>query len=167
MVQTARRDAGAARDEQKAEKKKAAEPVVELPVDLVPGFKAIWNSPASWETVGESQLKAARVETDDGPVLRLTYSNVYGPVDGVELAVRYRRNPWKDAVLVEEIVDIDGDTQLRSDAGELVGETPWDATFDVEYPLPKGEFNVEIRLSSTAEGIDPPQVIDDWIVRVN
>ncbi len=151
----------------KQARQKPATPPPAPGIDHVPGFRALRNALASWETVGESLLQAARVETDDGPLLRLTYSNVYGPVDGIELAVRYRRNPWKEAALVEEIVDVDGNTVLRSEAGKLVGETPWDATFEVDYPLPKGEFVMDIQLSSPAEGIDPPQVIDDWVVTVD
>ncbi|MEM6512443.1 MAG: hypothetical protein AAF660_05480 [Pseudomonadota bacterium] len=151
----------------KAARKRGGEKTTEATVEQVPGFRALLDAPSTWESVGESRLVAARVDTGDGPILRLTYSNLYGPVDGVAIAVRYRRNPWKDAKRVEELVDIDGTARLRDDAGDLTGETPWHATFEVDYPLPKGEFVVEIQLYSPAEGIDPPRVIDDWTVRVD
>lgn len=148
-------------------------------VDLEPGCKAIGRSPHTWETVGESMLAAALVTDEDRSVVRLTYSNLYGPVDGVDLKVRLgdpaeptpedgaeSANDWLQAALVEEIVDDDGDILLRSQVEEFDGETPWYATFEVSLEIAAGKRLIEICVQSPAEGILEPVVINDWLLTI-
>lgn len=132
-----------------------------------PGCKAIRRSPWNWQLLGESMLMAAIVNEGDGTTARLTYSNVYCPIDGIELKIRLAGgSEWTATELVEEIVDQDGDVLFRSQADELVGETPWDGTFEAALDAPAGEHRIEISVSSPAEGIDEPMVIDDWQVKL-
>ncbi len=69
---------------------------------------------------------------------------------------------WIDTALVEELVDQDGELLTRASADEILGETPWDATFEAAVDLPSGPQRIEISVSSPAEGIDTPIVLDDW-----
>jgi ankyrin repeat protein len=146
-------------------------------------IRAIRKSKWTWELAGESVLLA---ETDpkkpkqEKPVIvRLTYSNVYGPVDGVQLFVHIG-NPdkptafddldsggkWQPVTMVEELLSIDGEEVDRSAVTEPVyGETPWDATYECQLNLPQGKHSIEIKVVSEIEGMTG--AISDWIVNVD
>jgi ankyrin repeat protein len=146
-------------------------------------IRAIRESKWTWELAGESVLLA---ETDpkkpkhEKPVIvRLTYSNVYGPVDGAQLYVRVgdpdkptafddldSGGKWQPVTLVEELLSIDGEEVDRSSLSEPVyGETPWDATYERELSFPQGKHSIEIKVVSEAEGMNG--VLSDWIVNVS
>jgi len=155
-------NAGAERTAQKPPKQR---------ISFEPGCKAIRRSPWNWQLLGESTLMAAIVDNGvnegGGTTARLTYSNVYCPIDGIELRIRLAGDTeWTATELVEEIVDQDGDILFRSMADEIVGEAPWDGTFEAALDAPAGQHRVEISVRSPAEGIDEPMVIDDWQVEL-
>ena len=144
--------------------------------------KAIRKSKWNWELAGESVLLAEttpRKPKHNKPVtVRLTHSNVYGPVDGAQLFVRVG-NPdeptafddldsgedWQTVTLVEELLSIDGEDVEPSTITEPVyGETPWDGTHECELSLPQGKHSIEIKVVSEIDGLTG--VIFDTIVNV-
>ena len=130
--------------------------------------KAIRGSRFSWELGGESMLLA---QTDPKQpaakrpfVVRLTHNNVYGPVDGVTLAIRADGN-WQTLELVEELLLVDGNDVDRSNLSEpIYDETPWDATYECELQLDSGEHVIAIKLDSDIDGLSGE--ISDWTVTV-
>lgn len=147
-------------------------------IEVIPGFRAILRSPHAWETVGESLLQAALLPLDSGQkaIVRLTYGNVLGPVDDVRLDVRVgdpadptdedgfgARADWQQAVLMEEILEKEGEPEPRDDGDEPEAEGPWHATFEAQLAIPAGPYSIEIGVLSPQEGVDAPVVISDWV----
>src|SRR5438445_12211504 len=118
--------------------------------------KAVRDSDVFWQLQGESELY---VETDPHPpiaktptVLRLTHSNTYGPFDEAEFFVRLgdlhqatkpndldSARDWVKAELVEQLVFVNDEEILRSEAEEpFEQETPWDGTYEAKLELPTG-----------------------------
>lgn len=108
--------------------------------------------------------------------MRLTYSNVLGPVDDVRLDVRVgdpadptdedgfgARADWQQAVLMEEIVEKEGEPEPRDYGDEPEAEGPWHATFEAQLAIPAGPYSIEIAVLSPQEGVDAPVVISDWV----
>jgi hypothetical protein len=145
-------------------------------------IKAIRESAWTWQLAGESVLFAA---TDPGQLIRnaaatvrLTHTNVYGPIDATRLFVRIG-NPgkptafddldsggqWQPMTLVEELISVDGEMVARSSVQEPVyGEAPWQATFERELTFSRGKHLIEIKVVSEIEGMTG--VISDWVVTV-
>lgn len=166
----------------------AAEPGTAVAPDM-PGVRfrdpylAIRESEAIWDLGGESTLLAALLpdppEANGEARVRLTHFNIYWPVDDVAFFVRLgdprSAKPldrpeaavdWVPAVLVEELVDVDDETMLRAEAGELAGETPWDGTFEAKLTFPAGTHLVEIKVVAPDDHFVPAGVIADWVVDV-
>src|SRR5687767_13224111 len=97
--------------------------------------KVIRDSETFWQLEGESDLYAITIP--DSPkagvasTVRLTHSNSYSPFDGAEFFVRVgdpdkptddddldSATDWIQARLVEELVTIDDEEMLRSEAHE-------------------------------------------------
>ncbi|UCH47171.1 MAG: hypothetical protein JSU95_13875 [Betaproteobacteria bacterium] len=151
--------------------------------DKTDAIKAIRKSKWTWELAGESVLLAEttpKKPKHDKPVtVRLTHSNVYGPVDDVQLVVRIgdpdqptafdahdSGGNWQPVTLVEELLSVDGEEVARSTVSEPVyGEAPWDATYECELTLSQGKHSIEIKLISEIDGM--AGVISDWIVKVD
>jgi len=145
-------------------------------------FKTKW----SWEIGGESVLFGQTIP--DRPVqgqetvVRITHSNVYGPIDHVTLFVRIgdpnqptefadldSAADWVEAQVVEEIVRVNDVEMHRADATEPFGreeEVPWDGTFEVALALPPGKQSIEIKIQSKSD-YPGSGVISDWIVDVD
>jgi hypothetical protein len=134
----------------------------------------------SWQLDGESDLNAATIP--DPPTagaattVRLTHSNQYGPFDDADLFVRIGDpdNPteqddldsasdWVQAKLVEELVYVDGEEMLRSEAEEpFEDETPWDGTYEAQLVLPPGRCSIEIKIVSRQPDVMRSLVLADW-----
>ena len=145
--------------------------------------RAIRKSKWTWELEGESVLLAAtdpkKPKHNKPVIVRLTYSNVYGPVDDVQLFIRIgdpdkptafddvdSGGTWQPLTLVEELLSIDGEEVDRSSLSEpIYGETPWDATYECELSFRKGKHSIEIKVLSEGEGMSG--VLSDWAVRVD
>lgn len=144
--------------------------------------KAVQDTENSWQLEGESCLAAITIPNP--PVLgtattvRLTHSNAYGPCDDVDFFVRIG-NPckptgekdldssadWIKAKLVEEIVSIDGDEMLRSEAKEpFKDETPWDGTYEAQLTIPSGKQLIEIKIISRCPELIASRVLAGWDV---
>ncbi len=146
--------------------------------------KAVRNSENFWELGGESELHAATIpDSPTGGVetcIRLTVSNSYGPVDGVDLFVRVgdpkkptdqddldSAKDWIEARLVEELVTVDGEEMLRSEAEEpFLEETPWEATYDAKLVFPAGRHSIEIKVVSHQPELLRSVVLSDWNITV-
>src|SRR5690606_26748939 len=105
---------------------------------------------------------------DDGEqwAIELNYSNVYGPIDGVELSTReadpeaptpadnpLSRNDWKKRIANEQWLDIDGEPVALSEVKESgYGETPWQAIY--RWTQSQHPECLEIWIKSPAEDID-------------
>ena len=138
-----------------------------------------------WELGGESTLHCETIPDPPNPrddtLVRITHSNVYGPVDGIEFFVRIGDpdNPtvfddqdsttdWVKTELVEEIVMVDDVEMYRSDATEPFGreeEVPWDGTFEARLRLPSGNSTIEIKVLSSGDLLQSG-VIADWIQQI-
>jgi hypothetical protein len=146
--------------------------------------KVVRNSKAFWQLEGESDLNALTLPdppTASQPTLiRLTHSNSYGPFDEADIFVR-RGDPdhptepgdldsatdWLKATLVEELVYVDGEQILRSDAEEpFEDETSWDGTYEVQLALPAGRQSIEIKVVSREPKVLRSMVIAGWDVKV-
>ena len=146
--------------------------------------KAIRESEISWQLEGESDL--AVITIPDPPManapttIRLTHSNSYGPFAEVEFFVRIG-NPdaptdpedldsasdWIKTTLVEELVNVDGEEMLRSEAEEpFEGETPWEGTFEAQLTLPRGRHIIEIKILSPEPDLQRSMVLNDWEINV-
>src|SRR3954469_1728457 len=105
--------------------------------------KVIRDSETFWQLDGESELYAVTIpdqpKATAATTVRLTHSNSYGPFDEAEFFVRVgdpdeptdqddldSESDWIKAHLVEELVTIDGEEMLRSEARKpFEDETPW------------------------------------------
>jgi hypothetical protein len=146
--------------------------------------KAIRDSETFWQLDGESELYA--VTFPDPPkagaatTIRLTHSNSYGPFDEAEFFVRVG-NPdkptdqgdldsasdWAQARLVEELVSVDGEERLRSEAQEpFEDETPWEGTHDAQLAIPAGRRSIEIKIISRHPELLRSLVLTGWDISV-
>jgi hypothetical protein len=146
--------------------------------------KAVRDSEDFWQLDGESELT---VETDPHPpqattptVIRLTHSNTYGPFDAAEFFVRRGElhqatkpddldsaRDWVKAELVEELVFVDDEEILRSEAEEpFEEETPWEGTYEASLQLPAGRQRLEIKIVSGEPELLRSIVLADWEVNV-
>jgi hypothetical protein len=145
--------------------------------------KAIQDSEDFWELEGESDLNVATIPAPPvagkPTIIRLTHSNSYGPFEQVEFYVRIGNldkptgpedldsaSDWVQAELVEELVDVDGEEQLRSEVEESDEETPWWGTYDAELVLPAGPQLIEIKIVSQEPELMSSVVLADWEVEV-
>jgi len=72
-------------------------------------------------------------------------------------------NDWVQAHLVEELVTIDGDELLRSEAQEpFDDETPWEGTYDAELVIPAGRRSIEIKIISRHPELLRSLVLTGW-----
>ncbi len=161
--------------------RKRVQPRRAKPVKSKP-IKAIRKSKWIWQLAGESVLLAEtdpkKPKQDNPVVVRVTHSNVYGPVDDIKLFVRIGKPDqpttsgdhgsgadWLPMKLVEELLSVDGEEIARASVTEPVyGETPWDATYECELTLSQGKHSIEIKFVSDVEGMSG--VISDWILTV-
>ncbi len=146
--------------------------------------KVVRDSETFWQLDGESHLYAATIP--DPPkagaptVIRLTHSNLYAPFDEAEFFVRVG-NPeaptaqddleshgdWVQADLVEELVSVDGEEMLRSEAQEpFDDETPWDGTYEAQLVLSPGRRSIEIKIVSQHPELLRSLVLADWDIVV-
>ena len=144
--------------------------------------KAVKDSDTFWQLEGESELQVTCLPdppmADEPTTVRLTHSNVYGPFEGIRIFVRVGdpANPtdfadldshddWLEADLIEEIVWVDDEEMLRSEAEEpFEDETPWDGTYEAQLILPKGKTSIEIKILSNEEELLASCVLSDWII---
>lgn len=144
-------------------------------------FKAIEDSPITYELTGESMLAAACLPdppTAKQPaIVRITHTNSLGPVGG-SLSVRIGdpQSPldaedfdtvadWTEATLVEESI---WDTKREAwtpRPQRIADDTMWRATYDAELHFAPGKHSIEIKFLS-----EHPEVcsivLADWQVRV-
>ena len=141
------------------------------------------DSPFVWEIGGESTLHAdtrpAPGDANGRTLIRITHSNVYGPVDFISLYVRVgdstrptafddldSSDDWLEMQLVAQSLFIDENEIDRSEAGEAYNpmeETPWRGTFEAMLDLLPGRHSIEIKVLSSNE-IMQSGVISDWHV---
>ena len=144
--------------------------------------KVIRDSETFWQLDGESDLYAVTIP--DPPkagaptTIRLTHSNSYGPFDEAELFVRVgdpdkptaqedldSASDWVSARLVEELVSVDGEEILRSEAQEpFEDETPWEGTYDAQLTIPAGRRSIEIKIVSRHPELLRSVVLTGWEV---
>jgi hypothetical protein len=147
--------------------------------------KAIRDSETWWQLDGESMLHAAVVpdppKANIPTIVRLTHSNCYGPFDEAEFFVRVgdparpsgqedlnSAKDWVKARLIEELVTVDDEEMLRSEAEEpFEDETPWEGTYDAVLNLPAGRRSIEIKILSRKPDLLRSMVLSDWGVSVS
>lgn len=146
--------------------------------------KSVRDSDNFWQLDGESELQAALLPAQpvaNAPVIvRLTHSNSYGPFDDADFFVRIgdpnqptapndlnSRRDWVKAALVEELVFIDDEELLRSEAEEpFEDETPWDGTYEAQLTFPPGAHSIEIKIVSRQPDLLRSCVLNDWYISV-
>jgi hypothetical protein len=143
-----------------------------------------FDTKLSWELGCESTIFCESIpnppQSGEETLVKITHSNVYGPIDDVEFYLRVG-NPdkptgfddldsaadWVRTELVEEIVMVDDVEMHRSKANEPFGqeeEVPWDGTFEAQIVFPAGKNSIEIKVSS--HGMIQSGVISDWVLNV-
>ncbi len=146
--------------------------------------KVIRDSETFWQLDGESELYAVTIpdppKAGAATTVRLTHSNSYGPVDEADLFVRVGdpKHPtgqhdlnsardWVQARLVEELVFVDGEEILRSEAQEVFeDETLWEGTYDAELVIPAGRHSIEVKIISRHPELLRSLVLADWEIVV-
>jgi hypothetical protein len=148
--------------------------------------KAIRESDMFWQLDGESDLSAI-ILPDPPPsgiatTVRLTHSNSYGPFDEAEFHVRVgdpdkptdqgdldSASDWAKAQLVEELVTVDDEEMLRSEAQPLSSEDeiPWEGTYDVQLVISAGRHSIEIKVVSQRTDLLRSLVLTGWEVSVS
>ena len=144
--------------------------------------KAIRDSDTSWQLDGESDLNAVTIpdlpKAGTATTVRLTHSNSYGPFDDVEFFVRVgdpgsptepddldSANDWVQTRLVEELVYVDDEEILRSEAQEpFADETPWEGTYEAQLVIPAGKRSIEIKVVSQQPDLLRSMVLTGWEV---
>jgi len=146
--------------------------------------KVIRDSETFWQLEGESDLHAVTIS--DPPkagvasTVRLTHSNSDGPFDGAEFFVRVgdadkptddddldSSTDWVQAHLVEELVTIDDEEMLRSEAHEpFEDETPWEGTYDAQLVIPAGRRSIEVKIISQHPDLLASRVLTGWDISV-
>lgn len=146
--------------------------------------KAIRDSETFWQLDGESELYAVTIpdqpKASAATTVRLTHLNSYGPFDEAEFSVRVgdpdkptdqddldSASDWIKAQLVEELVTVDGEEMLRSEALEpFEDETPWEGTYEAQLVFPAGRRSIEIKIVSEQPELLRSLVLADWEVTV-
>jgi len=146
--------------------------------------KVIRDSETFWQLDGESELYAVTIpdppKAGAATTVRLTHSNAYGPFDEAELFVRVgdpekptgqedldSASDWVSAHLVEELVSVDGEEMLRSEAEEpFEDETPWDGTYEAQLTIPAGRRSIEIKILSRHPDLLRSLVLTGWEISV-
>jgi hypothetical protein len=148
------------------------------------GRKAVMESDKSWQLEGESDLHVvtipARPKAGVAATVRLTHSNSDFPFDELEFFVRIgdpdepteqddldTADDWVPARLVEELVFVDDQEILRSEARKpFKGITPWWGTYDAKLTFPRGRHSIEIKIVSQRPELHVSAVLSDWQVEV-
>lgn len=121
-----------------------------------------------WELPAESLLEAKLVDKGAQWCLELVHSNVYGPVDGVTVEVRFgdengNAGPWQVPECWAETLDRDGQIVPRAKVPDpIVEEMPWVARYCTEpcsKPLPA---SVSVRLSGLEHLANV--ALGDWVL---
>ena len=146
--------------------------------------KAVRDSETFWQLDGESELYAVTIphppNAGVATTVRLTHSNSYGPFDDAEFFVRLgdpdkptdqddldSATDWTKARLVEELVSVEGEEMLRSEAPEpFEDETPWEGTYEAQLVIPAGRRSIEIKVVSRHPELLRSLVLADWDVAV-
>jgi hypothetical protein len=146
--------------------------------------KVIRDSETFWQLEGESNLYAvtipAQLKARVASTVRLTHSNSYCPFDGAEFFVRVgdpdkptdqddldSAMDWIQAHLVEELVTIDDEEMLRSEAQEpFEDETSWEGTYDAPLVVPSGRHSIEIKIVSQHPALLASRVLTGWDITV-
>jgi len=146
--------------------------------------KAVRDSENTWQLEGESDLAAIIIpdppKAGGTAIIRLTHSNSYGPFDEAEIFIRlgnpaqrtgeFDLDTKKDRIkakLVEELVYVDDEEILRSEAQEpFEDETPWDGTYEAQLVIPTGQHSIEIKIVSSNPELLASRVLSDWDVSV-
>lgn len=146
--------------------------------------KAVRDSENFWQLQGESDLYTLTIpdppKAGTPTIIRLTHSNTYGPVDEVDFYVRIGdpNNPtdqadldsspdWVKARLIEELVYVDDEEILRSEAQEpFEDETPWEGTYEAQLTIPPGQHSIEIKIISRIPELLTSTVLSDWNITV-
>jgi hypothetical protein len=146
--------------------------------------KVIRDSETFWQLEGESDLHAITIpdppKAGVATTVRLTHSNSYGPFDSADFFVRVGdpNNPtgdddldsatdWIQARLVEELVTVDGEEILRSEAHEpFEDETPWEGTYDAQLVISAGHRSIEVKIVSQHPELLASRVLTGWDIRV-
>jgi hypothetical protein len=143
--------------------------------------KVVRDTEDYWELAGESLLVCELIPNppiaNSDTVIRMTHSNLYGSCDDVELYVRIGdpKNPtqfddlnshvdWMKAILVEELVEINGQEVYRSELTNSSAdnqEIPWHGTFEVNFFISSGNHNIEIKVLQPNE-INPSGEYEAW-----
>jgi hypothetical protein len=146
--------------------------------------KVIRDSETFWQLEGESDLYAVTIpdppKAGVASTVRLTHSNSYGPFDGAEFFVRVGEpdkptddddldsaTDWIQARLVEELVTVDDEEMLRSEAHEpFEDETPWEGTYDAQLVIPAGRRSIEVKIVSQHPELIASRVLTGWDITV-
>jgi hypothetical protein len=146
--------------------------------------KAVRDSETFWQLDGESELHAITIpdppKAGSAMTVRLTHANSYGPLDGAEFFVRVgdpdrptaqndldSASDWVKAHMVEELVAVEGEEMLRSEAQEpFEDETQWEGTYDAQLIIPPGRHSIEIKLVSQHPELLRSAVLSDWDIKV-
>ena len=147
-------------------------------------WKAVKKGDADWQLDGESMLRSelepARPKASQKVIVRLTHSNVYGPLTEADFYVRIgdpdaptdqedlnSARDWVKTSLVEELVWVDDDYMLRSSAKEpFDGETPWEGTYEATLSFPSGRHSIEIKIVSRVPDLLRSLVLSGWEISV-
>lgn len=146
--------------------------------------KAVRDSDTFWQLDGESDLHAILLPAQPRPnapvIVRLTHSNSYGPFEDADFFVRIgdpnqptaqddlnSKRDWVKAALVEELVFVDDEEILRSEAEEpFEDETPWEGTYEAQLTFPPGAHNIEIKIVSRQPELLRSCILNDWQISV-
>ncbi len=146
--------------------------------------KVIRDSETFWQLEGESDLYAVTIpdppKAGVASTVRLTHSNSYGPLGGAEFFVRVgdpdkptddenldSSTDWVQAHLVEELVTVDDEEMLRSEAHEpFEDETPWEGTYDAQLVISAGRRSIEVKIISQHPDLLASRVLTGWDISV-
>jgi hypothetical protein len=146
--------------------------------------KAVNDTENTWQLEGESDLAAETIpyppKSGVATIVRLTHSNSYGPFDEAEFFVRIgdpneptdpedldSASDWVKAELVEELVFVDDEEILRSEAEEpFEEETPWSGTYEAQLMMPGGRRSIEIKIISHHPELLASRVLAGWDMNV-
>ena len=149
-----------------------------------PTRKAVRDSEMWWQLEGESNLEAITIpdppRSGIATTVRLTHSNSYCPFDVLVFLVRIgdpakpteqddldSATDWIPTRLVEELVTVDDEEMLRSEAEEpFEDEAPWEGTYEAPLVIPAGRHSIEIKIISHRPKLHHSMVLSGWEVSV-
>ena len=147
--------------------------------------KAVRESDTFWQLEGESELYAVTVpdppRANTPTAIRLTHSNSYGPFEALDFSIRIgdpekptpqddlnSATDWVPTQLVEELVTVDDEEMLRSEAEEpFEDETPWEGTYEAQLVIPAGRHSIEVRIISAEPELHHSMVLTGWEIHVS